>query len=167
MTRITAPTPTSDVTLEDHEPYKGTLKNTEWATSSEEYGGGQRLVVDWDLGNDEDVRDWINLKLGKQKDGKVAKLRALLNALSDKPADTEIAWFDDSSLEWSYDGETAHNKLYIGAEVVFRGINGKKADGGDRYSIQVYQAPKKKAAAPAGTARKFAPAPINDDEVPF
>ena len=180
MARITAPTgSTIDLTqLEDHEPYKGVLKAIDWTTGSAEYGAEQRLTLDWDLGDDTDIRDWISLRLGKLKTGGVSKLRQLLNALSGKPADTEVSFFDTETLEWGYEGADgpAHNQLIVGMEVVFRGLKGKREDGTDKFSITVYQAPKRRPVAEtadakpnhaAAAAKKIASARVADDEIPF
>ena len=154
--------------LVDDEAIKGVLtkpKDGWWSEGSEQYGGGQRLTVDWTLEDEvSTVRDWISLRLGKQQNGTVAKLRQLLNALSDRPRDTEIRWFDSDTLEWSYDGQTADNKITEGMIVLFRGVHGTKQDGSDKFTIQKYGAvnatTKAKAATKAKTAR-------NTDEPPF
>jgi hypothetical protein len=148
--------------LEDDEPYKGILKKPKdgWLSKgSAEYGGEDRLTIDWQLEDgkiDSSIRDWISLRLGKQQNGTVSKLRMLLNALSDKPRDTEVKWFDSVTLEWGYD-DKPYNKITEGMEVVFRGVHGKKQDGTtDKFTIQKYQAPKA-----AGKGKKA------DGAVPF
>lgn len=157
---------TLDLTvLEDDEPYRGVLKKPKdgWLSKgSAEYGGEDRLTIDWELEDGETVRDWISLRLGKQQNGTVSKLRMLLNALSEKPRDTEVKWFDSETLEWSYD-DKPFNQIAEGMEVLFRGVKGKKQDGTDKYTIQRYAAPKAKA-APA-TAKKLKKA--DDEEPPF
>jgi len=149
--------------LEDDEPYKGVLKKPKegwFSKGSAEYGGEDRLTIDWEIGGDDTIRDWISLRLGKQQNGTVSKLRMLLNALSDKPRDTEVKWFDSDTLEWSYDSEQAFNKLSEGMEVVFRGVQGVKQDGNRKYTIQKYSSPAK---AKATSKKKVA----DDEEVPF
>ena len=165
--------------LEDHEGYNATLKDFDWVTSSEQYGGEKRLQLDWQIeGESYSIRDWVGLRLGKQQSGQVSKLRALLNAIAGKPEATEIAWFDDETTEWSYDGTTAYGKLEPDAcEVIVRGTSMAKEDGTSRFSVKVYQ-PKKATAkrqlATVGAASKpVAGAPgtplTTDDgeEVPF
>lgn len=172
MERVTASSGSAiDVgQFEDHEPYKGTLKKIDFTTGSAEYGSEQRLTLDWELENGDNVRDWISLRLGKQQNGTVSKLRQLLNALSEKPADTQVEWFDPDSLEWSYEKNgAAFNKLAVGAVVIFRGKRGVKADGSAKFTVNVYQMPKKAAAAAAGNGSakaKLKPAG-NDEAIPF
>jgi len=153
--------------LEDDEPYKGVLRKPKdgwFSQGSEQYGGEQRLTVDWELADGvSTVRDWISLRLGKQQNGTVAKLRQLLNALSDKPRDTKIEWFDSDTLEWSYDGKNADNKITEGLEVTFRGVSGTKQDGQPKFSIQKYASATKAKPAP----KKIGKVTTNDSEPPF
>lgn len=163
MTRITPNSgSTLDLTVvEDDEPYKGTLTKPKdgWLSKgAAEYGGEDRLTIDWKLDDGESIRDWISLRLGKQQNGTVSKLRMLLNALSDKPRDTEVKWFDSESLEWGYEDDKPYNKIEEGMEVVFRGVHGTKQDGTGKFTIQKYQAPKVKVAG-----KKAAKV----DEIPF
>ena len=164
MARITPSSgSTIDLTVvEDDEPYKGILKKPKdgWFTKgSAEYGGEDRLTIDWQLKDGSDsIRDWISLRLGKQQNGTVSKLRMLLNALSDKPRDTEVKWFDSETLEWGYEDDKPYNKISEGMEVVFRGVHGTKQDGSGKFTIQKYQALKAKVAG-----KKVAKA----DEIPF
>lgn len=169
MTRITPSSgSTLDLTvLEDDEPYKGILKKPKdgWMSPGAlEYGGEDRLTIDWELEDKETLRDWISLRLGKQQNGTVSKLRMLLNALSDKPRDTEVKWFDSETLEWGYD-DKAYNKVSEGMEVVFRGIHGTKQDGSGKFTIQKYQTVKAK--APAAAGKKNAPRDVDPNDVPF
>lgn len=165
MTRIT---PASGQVIdfeqfEDHEPYKGTLKKISWSEGSVEYGSEKRLTLDWELEDGiTSVRDWISLRLGKQQNGTVSKLRQLLNALSEKPTDTQVEWFDPDTLEWSYVKDGApFNKLAEGMNVIFRGKLGMRSDGqGRKYTVTVYQAPKK-------ATGKAKVKPVSDEEIPF
>ena len=146
----------------DDEPYKGVLKKPKegWFTKgSAEYGGEDRLTVDWETEDGDSIRDWISLRLGKQQNGTVSKLRMLLNALSDKSRDTEIKWFDSDTLEWSYD-DKPFNKITEGMEVVFRGVQGVKQDGNRKFTIQKYASPAKA----KGASKKKA---ADDEEIPF
>lgn len=165
MPRIT-PSSAQIVILEDDEAYKGILRKPKdqqgWFTKgSAEYGGEDRLTIDWELEDGDTLRDWISLRLGKQQNGTVSKLRMLLNALSDKPRDAEIKWFDSDTLEWSYDGDKPFNKISEGMEVLFRGIQGTKQDGNRKFTIQKYAAPS--TARASGRKTK----PVSDDEIPF
>lgn len=170
MARIT-PSSGSNIDLtivEDDTPYKGTLRMPKdgWLSKgSAEYGGEDRLTVDWDLGEGPgtSIRDWISLRLGKQQNGTVSKLRMLLNALSDKPRDTEVKWFDSQSLEWGYEDDKAFNVISEGMEVVFIGQHGTKKDGSGKFTIEKYSAPKAKVAAVSG--KKIAP--VSNEEPPF
>lgn len=152
--------------LEDYEPYGARLAAIDFDMSSEEFGTPEkRLVVDWALADDPDttVRDWVGLRLGKQQSGKVSQLRAMLNAISGKAEDTEIAWFDDESLEWSYDGKVAAEMLAEGQRVVLRGKVVERKAGGKRYKVTTYQAAKK-----AGQIRaQRASTPADEEEIPF
>jgi hypothetical protein len=163
MARITPNSgSTLDLTvLEDLEPYKGILtkpKDGWYSKGAAEYGGEDRLTIDWQLEDGENLRDWISLRLGKQQNGTVSKLRMLLNALSDKPRDSEVKWFDSETMEWGYD-DKPFNVIAEGMEVVFRGIHGTKQDGSGKFTITQYQAPKAKAAGKAKVSKA--------DEVPF
>lgn len=168
MTRISAAT-SSMPDLEDHEPYEVSLKSIEWTTSAIEYGGDKRLQLTWAFPNDPDetLRDWMAPKLGKNQSGQVSKLRGLLNALVGKPEATEIAWFDDETLEWSYEGDQPYSKLSVGLPVIIRGKSEIKTGegGGRRFRITAYQPIKKTASA------KPKPAPVaanvDADDVPF
>lgn len=135
--------------LRDYEPYAVSLVETGFQDGAIEYGGEQRLTVDWQLPDGSTLRDYIGLKLGKQKSGEVAKLRKLLNALAGRPEQEEIAWFDDESLEWSYDGQFPVARLTPGLPVIIRGKHGVKEDGTPKFGITAYQpAASSQAAAP-------------------
>lgn len=149
MARVTPATTFASPALEDHEPYPAKLTAIEWVTSSEQYGGEKRLQLDWELKSGESVRDWVGVRLGKQQSGQVSKLRALLNALVGKPESTEIAWFDDETLDFSYDGKDPYYALKVGDKVTLRGTSVTKEDGSHRFSVKVYQASKSDTAAVA------------------
>lgn len=144
MARITPPVQNTDISeLKDHEPYRVSIHKLDFEPSSAEYGGENRLVVDWSFVDDPDftIRDWIGLRLGRQQSGQVSKLRMLLNAVAHKPKAEDISWFDDESLEWSYDGNKSYAKLSEGLEVIIRGeVTEKPGDNGPkrRFRINVY-----------------------------
>src|SRR2546421_8217465 len=121
MARITPAQNSFDLeNLRDYDPYRARLKKIDWGRSSEEYGAESRLELTWALLGGEDdqtLKDWISLRLGQQQNGQVAKLRMLLNALAGRPEATEVAWFDDETLEWSYDGTVPAGQLAEGHEV--------------------------------------------------
>lgn len=177
MPRISPPTGAdSIVELEDDQPYKVSLKSWEYVEGAAEYGGNQRLQIDWKVGDEDDdtVRDWLSLKLGKQQSGVVSKLRMLLNALSQRPPETEIKWFDTDSDSWSYDGDREDNKLTTGYEIVIIGENKMRADGSGRsYRISKYRAVKKQSEtlpkSPVSSKRLAAAAASarDADEIPF
>lgn len=173
MARITPSSGISSVNieeLEDYEPYRAWLRAIDFQTGSAEYGSEQRLVLDWSLTDEEDdkdtIRDWLSLRLGRQQSGQVSKLRALLNALSGKEEQAEVKWFDTETLEWSYDGEHAENKLGEGAGVLFRGKHGVKQDGTAKFTITTYQSAqtKKRKIEPARPSRDESE---KEDEPPF
>jgi hypothetical protein len=144
MARITPPTQNTDIDLQDHEAYRARLKAIDFEESDHpQYGHQRRLIVDWEPLTMEGftIRDWISLRLGRQQNGQTSKLRMLLNALSQKPKAEEIAWFDDETLEWSYDGEHMANKLTVDQEVILRGETTEKVVDGQtkrRFKIGVY-----------------------------
>jgi hypothetical protein len=195
VARITPPQQLTDLgEIKDYEPYRMLITGIDWDESDHpQYGHQRRMVVDFASPDDESftVRDWISPRLGRQQNGQVSKLRQLLNAVAGQPPATEIAWFDDETLEWSYDGQTPYAKLEQDFEVIVRGqVAEKETDQGKqrRYRINIYQkadeppptpppapvpspAPPRRAAPrsvgltplgrPAGTP------PATDDEVPF
>lgn len=177
MARISASAQTSEVAdLEDFEPYQVTLQSVTKSTGAEQYGSQPQLEVTWQLEDSTTVRDWPALKLGKSRDsGKVSKLRAMLNAIAGKPEAAEIAWFDDETFEWSYDGETAVARLTEGLPVIVRGKNVEKVVDGEsqlRYRIQAYQPIKRSKPKPATeqAERRVRPAVVestDDEDVPF
>lgn len=169
MARITPSTGTFDIeAFEDMEPYKVRIKAFNIAENDHpQYGKQKRLEVTWELLDDPDSapRDWMSLKLGKNQEGQVSKLRMLLNALGNRPKDAEIAWFDDATYEWSYEPDGApFSKISEGQEVILRGESVMKKDGSGRvFRIKTYQ---------SEVSRKRKPVPANvgateDSEPPF
>jgi len=167
--RITPSSRTVNVTIEPDEFYEVTLKALATSTGSAQYGGELQLQVDWEYEDASEVRDWISLRLGKQQNGTVAKLRQLLNSIAGKPYDTEIAWFDSDTMEWGYekDGD-AFDKLTEGRSCLARGIRGTKEDGQPTFKVDAYRPLKKAANRPADTrAMKPATEEVDMDKVPF
>ena len=141
MGRITG---TSEFTfdLKDHEPYEVILaEDPELIDGSPQYGGDKRLQVTWQLPDGNSVRDWLSLKLGRQQNGQVSKLRALLNAASNLAENENIAWFDDETFEWGYSANgPAENVLRKGGtRVILRGTTTTNEAGQRRFAIRVYQ----------------------------
>ena len=174
---------TASVTLdlEEDKPYKGTLRKPEgtgivkgwFSKGNEEYGTDLRLTIDWELNLDAGrVRDWVAIKLGDNvSTGKPSKLRQMLNALAEKPPETEV-WFDDETLEWGYNMDdpksAAYARLTEGMEVMFKGEYRKNQKGGRRYAITGY----KRYMASAGKNRQIVdnpepPIDVDPDEIPF
>lgn len=146
MSRITPPqqAATDLSQLKDYDPYRVQIAKVDTERGSAEYGSELRLVLDLAFTDDPTftIRDWISMRLGRQQNGQVSKLRMLLNAIAQQPEATEIAWFDDESLEWSYDGDSAFAKVEEGFEVIVRGkVTEKQTDQGPkrRYAINAYQ----------------------------
>jgi hypothetical protein len=163
MPRITPSS--SSLVIPDIEPdefYEVTLTEIDRSPSKFNEGESQ-LQLRWDYGDAGDTLDWLGLRLGKQKNGTVAKLRQMLNSISGKPFDAEIAWFDTETLEFSYekDGE-AFNKLAVGATCLARAIKGEREDGTPILKIDAYRPVKK-------TAKKAAPVSqdVDPNEIPF
>ena len=139
--------------LNDYEPYTVQLQAIGWSQGSPQYGGEQRLELTWEIDGreGETLKDWLSLRLGKQQNGNVSRLRALLNALAARPELTEISFFDTDTMEWGYDGPQgpAAARLSEGAQVVVRGKRVLKQDNsGYRFQIEVYQTT---ASAPGGS----------------
>lgn len=162
-------------TLEDDEPIHGILKKPKdgWFTQgSAEYGGEDRLTIDWELEDGETIRDWVSLRLGKStKTGQVSKLRMLLNALGEKPRDSWV-WFNNETLEWGYDEQdiamkNPYAKVTEGLEVIFRGVHGTKQDGSGKFTIQKYAPVKSKASEKKPAGKGHTARDVDPDEVPF
>jgi hypothetical protein len=175
MARITPASGTSlDLqVIEEHEPYKVSLKTVGTIDGSPQYGGKKRLQIDWEFegGDNDTVRDWMGIAVGTSRTtGKVSKLRSLLNTITEKPENTVIEWFDDETFEWSYvkDGP-AYAKLAPGLEIIIRGkfVDGKDASGAPvrRYAITTFQNPSalKKPKRTLATAADA----VDDKEPPF
>lgn len=159
-------------------PYRARLIRTDWATGSAEYGSQQRLVCDWELidvpsgpqNQPGQVRDYYGLALGARRDGTVAQLRQMLNAIADTDEQAEVSFFDDETMEWGYEGEDgpAWGQLQKGWEVTVMGkITAKQNGTGSFFNIVQYlpasaeppAAPAPAPRAPARTpARQSAPA---------
>ena len=77
-----------------------------------------------------------------------------------------VRFFDDETLEWSYDGDQPYSKLSVGLPVIIRGKSEVKMGegGGKRFRITTYQPAKK-----TGSARKPAPVSVvaDETEAPF
>ncbi len=169
MARITA----ADVSqLEDDEPYVMEITGMSFEESDHpQFGHQKRLRVtlafvdESGQANREDtILDWLGLKLGQQQSGEIAKLRQLLNALAEEPKETTIAWFDDETLEWSYDGNEAAMQLAEGRRVVVRGelVTKVGLDGTPvrRYRVKKYQPIKKNRPKSGNGAAQTPRAPV-------
>ena len=164
MSRITPPSAVAiPESIEDDEFYPVTLLKLTTSTGSPEYGSELQLQIDWEFEDSTSARDWVSLRLGKQQNGTIAKLRQLLNAISGKKPDVEVAWFDSESFEWGYekDGD-AHNRLQEGAACLLRGKRVEKKDGQFKFVIDAYRPIKAPAARVAAK-----PAKADVDEIPF
>src|SRR6266702_2892040 len=105
-----------DLGLEDDQPYRGSLRKPKegWFQKGDpKYGDKERLVVDWDIGRKDGirVRDWMSQAIGQTAAGKPSKMRQLLNALAEKPAETEL-WWDAETREWGYDLDNDNSAAY-------------------------------------------------------
>lgn len=174
MARITPSTGTAaDVSqLEDDEPYVMEITGMSFEESDHpQYGHQKRLrltlaFVDesGQANRDDTILDWLGLKLGQTQGGEIAKLRQLLNALAEESKETTVAWFDDDTLEWSYDGDLVALQLVEGQRVVVRGelVMKTGADGTPvrRYRVKKYQ-PVKKGRPKNGSATQTPKAPVS------
>lgn len=183
MARITESSgATLDLTqFEDDEPYRVRIKEVGAITDTEYQGKkGRQLEIVWELAGEPDttLKDWLSLSLGKQRDGTISKFRQFLNAIGQQPKDTAIKWFDDETLEWSYDGTHAHLKIQEGLEAILRGEIRDRADPsqGKKFAIKKYAAPKsQRKARPADadeddeieTRKRAKVQDVSPDEIPF
>lgn len=168
MTRTTAGE-RIDLGLEDDRPYRASLRKPKegWLQESNgKYGKRMQLVVEWDLGRGDGIplRDWIGLTLNPTAAGIRSKLHRLLNALAEKPADTEV-WWDPDTLEWGYDladGTPAYAKLTEGMTIILKGENGKNDKGQALFRVTGYRP----AAKAKGATTPPVPVDVDPDEVP-
>jgi hypothetical protein len=144
MARIT-PGGSPNLGLEDDQLYQGVLLTAKFSKSNKpEYP--DQVLIEWELRQGVKLRDYIGLSLGLQAaTKKPSKLRQLLNALAEKPADDEL-WFDADTMEWGYDldgddSTPAYAALTPGMVVQFKGEN-RKTDKGTFYKVTGYKAPK-------------------------
>lgn len=151
MTR-TKPSNGSGPDLEDDELYRGVLVRAKKIRSKIE-GYADQIEVEWELKQGAKLRDWPSVAVGMQRDGTIAKLRQMLNALGERDKGEEL-WFDADTLEWGYDLDgddttPAYAKLTPGMVVMFRGENVLKptADNPKRsvYKITSYRSAAAKA----------------------
>lgn len=149
MTRLGAAKP---IDLEDDEFYPAVLMKPEkgWIQTSNHptYGKEPQVVVRWKV-KDGTLTDYLSIRLGQKHDGTIAKLRQLVNALSERPKEAEV-WFDPELAEWGYDmGEGtppfASLELMIGHSVLLRGENRKNGGGNSVFKIAAYKSAKEKA----------------------
>lgn len=112
------------------------------------------LIVDFALSSDPDdtIRAYLGFKIGQQKGGQVARLRALCNALAGKPETTPIAWFDDATFQFGYAD---------GTEFMVQTAQGLHLQGktvGDRFKVTEYRAARASGGASAPAAKPVTPA---------
>jgi hypothetical protein len=92
---------------------------------------------------DEHILAWLPIAFGKnRKTGKPSRFRAFLNAVSGKPEDAEILWFDTERLSWGYtreDPDPTARQLKIGDKVIIRGTNGTNDQGYARFTIEKFR----------------------------
>lgn len=81
---------------------------------------------------------WTSVKLGKHQ-GRVSKLRGILNAMFHQPENTEIMWFDDETMEVKY--EAAVHRVEAGLTCQGRGEFFEGKDGGnDTFRLTRFRA---------------------------
>lgn len=133
--------------LDEERSYTGTLKAVTIEPSKNPlYPDPQvKLVLAVSVdGKIEDVTDYLGIRIGQQKDGTIAKLRQLLNALAGKEREADL-WLDPDALEWGYDmqpGTAPFAKLQAGnglPAVSFRGEM-RLSPKGKFYKITSYRA---------------------------
>ncbi len=153
MTR-TKPTSSAGFEGEDDEFYTGVLVSAK-RIKSKIAGYDDQIEVTWETKQGGSVRDWLAIFVGTKKNGTVALLAQLLNALAGKGKEEEL-WFDGDTLEWGYDLDgddtsppfaalTAEGGM-IGKPVQFKGENVLKPTATDPkrhvYKITSYKAKK-------------------------
>ncbi len=145
MSRTKAGAAPVDLELEDDEIYRGVLVYAKRVKSKKE-GWSDQIEVEWELRQGAKLRDWMAIYVGLRKDGSVAKLQQMLNALGEKGKGEEL-WFDADTLEWGYDldgddSTPAFAKLAPGLVVSFVGENRPDKNKVMRYRITAYRAVK-------------------------
>jgi hypothetical protein len=147
----TKPTTTVGFQGEDDEWYTAVLLSAKKAKSKIE-GYSEQIEVDWETKQGGKMRDWLAIFVGVKKNGQVAILRQLLNALAEKGKDEEL-WFDADTLEWGYDLDgddttPAFAVLTPGMALQFKGENVLKPTAADPkrhvYKITGYKVLKAK-----------------------
>lgn len=176
MARV-SPATTLDLGLKDDEVYQGLLDSVEFKPTKKE-GYPDQLLVKWELRQGIVLWDYVGISVGQRRDGTVSKLRQMLNALGEKPKQTEL-WFDPEKMEWGYDldgddSTPAYARLTRGMLVMFKGENRKGNDGQMRYRVTGYKAPTAKArTSPLGRTglqreqESNPPVDVDPDEIPF
>jgi hypothetical protein len=140
--------------------YRAILIRTDWTTGAAQYGSQPRLVLDWQFPDVDggQVRDYAGLALGVTRGGEIAQLRRILNAIAGVPAETEVSFFDDESLEWGYEGVDgpAWGALEPGWEIVMHGEIKPRQDRQGSFFNPTHYYP---AGQPGTTAAPVAAAP--------
>lgn len=140
--------------IPDYEPTRARITEIEQTTGSEKYGNQPRLRVQFefpDRPDEPEHSEFMNLKLGAQRNGEVATLRKLLNAVAGRAESEPVTRFNSDSGAIYHDAakQVVSAHLRVGCELVVRGTRTATEDGGERWKIRVYQPlPEQKAVEP-------------------
>lgn len=125
--------------LQEWRPYPAKIADMEIVTGSEQYGSKERLQIDFELqlpeGETRNVRSWFGISLGKSNTGQIAKLRRLLNAITNRKSTDEISWFNKRTLEWGITDNVKKPLAKLNTDTMVT-VRGKIEN--ERYSIQEF-----------------------------
>lgn len=125
--------------FKDFEPYQFTLVSVAIAPPDAKFQNDSVLFTwSYDAMPEITLRTYAAIKFGEHQ-GRVAKLRAISNALFGKPERARISAFDDERLEVEYPGE-APKRLAPGLKLIARGEFSTREDGSQSFTLNRFSA---------------------------
>lgn len=103
---------------------------------------GERIKFVWELPTDlggGTLWTWVNIKLGKRRDGTPAKLVSVLNALIGRRPSQIVRSINKREMSFVTDDSRTH-KLAVGMTAVLRGAKVPREDGGMKFDVVEYKA---------------------------